>query len=186
MVAAKQSTDRPKWPLRNDCDAVTNTLVHFLGINHPGHSLVAFRVSLLRQFPGRVGCSATLDAAMAAFTSIIETRQLPCNPPNPKSLKLYISGLKALRDSLSNPIERYDTYTLCAAETLALCHVWMAQTTNVSRGHAEGLAHLISMAIQKDLKDPFLYSVLSAITVHLVSTLQRSLRCVKSYSTVQK
>lgn len=134
---------------------------------------MSFRPAIFSELPQRICYSTTLSASVTAFTSILDSQQSPFNQPSPRILQLYVSGLKALRDSLSNPIERYDSNTICAALILGNCHIWMAQNTNISRGHAEGLAHLISIAVQNDLEDPFLYSVLSAIGASLVSNLRR-------------
>lgn len=178
MKATKQSSFCIEWPLRNDSDRVASTIVEFSDSTHPGYSLMSFGSAMLSQLPKRICYSTALNASVTAFTSILENQQTPFNQPNPRTLQLYISALKALRDSLSNPVERYDTNTMCSVTILTFCHVWMAQHTNISRGHANGLAHLISIGIHKDLGDPFHYSVLSAMAVHLVSALQYALRMI--------
>lgn len=138
---------------------------------HPGYSVHAWRSSVLGELPRRMGHSATLDASVATFTSLLESLHLPSpfQQPDNTSLQLYITSIKALQKALATPKARYQTSTLCSAYLLAQCHVWMAQNMNISRGHGEGLSHLISVLLLQKPKDPFPLGLSYAVSVELVS-----------------
>lgn len=171
---ATAATQVPKSPLRTNNEIIATTLVRFLDSTHPGYNFNSFRPSLFEELPKRIGYSVALDASLAAFASILETQQSPLEQFNPKSRRLYSSGLKELQNSLAHPVAKYHPNTLCAAYILWECSVWVAyQAADVSRGHSEGFVRLINNIVRQDLKDPFLRAVCSAITVNLVSTLQQ-------------
>lgn len=128
------------------------------------------------ELPRRIGYSPALDASLAAFTSLLETRQSPSEQLNPRSLQLYASGLKALETSIANPSSRYRSDTLCAAYILSECHIWQGRNAKLSRGHAEGLVYLISNIACQDLKDLFLRGICYAITANLVGPRRASKR----------
>ncbi|KHN95182.1 uncharacterized protein MAM_06893 [Metarhizium album ARSEF 1941] len=164
-----EASPGPKSPLRNTNDRVADTLVYFLASTHQGYNLKPFRLSVFGELPRRIGYSPALDASLAAFTSLLETRQSPSEPLNPRSLQLYASGLKALESSIANPLSRYRSDTLCAAYILSECHIWQGRNAKLSRGHAEGLVYLISNIACQDLKDLFLRGICYAITANLAN-----------------
>ncbi|KID74570.1 uncharacterized protein G6M90_00g111020 [Metarhizium brunneum] len=166
--ATPLATGSPKSPLRNGNDRVADTLVYFLASTHQGYNLKPFRLSVFGELPRRIGYSPALDASLAAFTSLLETRQSPSEQLNPRSLQLYASGLKALETSIANPSSRYRSDTLCAAYILSECHIWQGRNAKLSRGHAEGLVYLINNIACQDLKDLFLRGICYAITANLL------------------
>ncbi|KID96962.1 Zn(2)-C6 fungal-type DNA-binding domain protein, partial [Metarhizium majus ARSEF 297] len=150
--ATPLATGSPKSPLRNGNDRVADTLVYFLASTHQGYNLKPFRLSVFGELPRRIGYSPALDASLAAFTSLLETRQSPSEQLNPRSLQLYASGLKALETSIANPSSRYRSDTLCAAYILSECHIWQGRNAKLSRGHAEGLVYLINSVFNPNVK----------------------------------
>ncbi|EFY91587.1 hypothetical protein MAC_02472 [Metarhizium acridum CQMa 102] len=150
--ATPLTTGSPKSPLRNGNDRVADTLVYFLASTHQGYNLKPFRLSVFGELPRRIGYSPALDASLAAFTSLLETRQSPSEQLNPRSLQLYASGLKALEASIANPLSRYRSDTLCAAYILSECHIWQGRNAKLSRGHAEGLVYLINSVFNPNVK----------------------------------
>ncbi|OAA39063.1 hypothetical protein NOR_06323 [Metarhizium rileyi] len=169
VEATPRVVGSPKSPLRSNNDRIADTLIYFLGSTHQGYNLKPFRLSVFGELPRRIGYSAALDASLAAFTSLLETRQSPSEQLNPRSLQLYASGLKTLESSIANPSSRYRSDTLCAAYILSECHIWQGRNAKLSRGHAEGLVYLISNIACQDLKDMFLRGICYAITANLVS-----------------
>lgn len=168
VEATPRVVGSPKSPLRSNNDRIADTLIYFLGSTHQGYNLKPFRLSVFGELPRRIGYSAALDASLAAFTSLLETRQSPSEQLNPRSLQLYASGLKTLESSIANPSSRYRSDTLCAAYILSECHIWQGRNAKLSRGHAEGLVYLISNIACQDLKDMFLRGICYAITANLL------------------
>lgn len=162
------STGNPNWAIGNTNSRVANTLVHLLGSSDPGYNLQSFRLSLFENLPRRLGYSDALDAALTAFTSLLETRQSPVEQLSPSSLQLYFSGLKILQNTLANPTARYQPNTLCAAHIISECSTWIVRDSSISRGHSEGLAYLMSDLVHQMPDDSFLRSMYCAITSNLV------------------
>ncbi|KAG8414196.1 hypothetical protein J3459_014979 [Metarhizium acridum] len=67
-------------------------------------------------------------------------------------LHKYTSALGALRESLDNPVIRYQTDTLLAVFVLSFCHMWLVDGADESRGHMDGLAHLITAVLNNDVQ----------------------------------
>lgn len=122
---------------------------------------MAFRPSLFGQLPRRAGFSKVLDALVTVFANILVTQQSQFEEPSARSLLLYVSGLKKLRNSIENPASRYDSDTLAAAYILSECNTWMAQNRYLNVGHGEGLAYLIGLVLRQKPNDSF-FSIIHA------------------------
>lgn len=109
-----------------------------------------------------IGHSPVLDASLAALVGIVESLAPVGSSSSLSRLQLcrsstgplhkYTSALGALRESLDNPVIRYQRDTLLAVFVLSSCHMWLVDGADESRGHMDGLAHLITAVLNKDVQ----------------------------------
>lgn len=154
-------------------DRTCSILLYFLDFTHPGYGLHSWRPNLLVQLPQRIGCSEVFDTSVATFTSLLGTLHLPSSfqKPTRKSRELYISSVKGLQKALATPKERYHASTMYSAYILSQCHVWMDQSSTITRGHGEGITHLVHVVLAQKPKDEFLITLCYAMVAEVVRTM---------------
>lgn len=157
---------------------IASTLVYFLDTRHPGYDLDPI---ISKSVTKRIGRSLALDSALAAFTSVVDALGSPSGEIDSQTLRKFTTGLGAMQAALGDQQARYTPETLCAGYILWVCHTWMANSTNISRGHGEGLVHLMGVMAQKPRDDEFLSEVLDRVGASLVSLghyPRKGMRCI--------
>ncbi|EFY99421.2 hypothetical protein MAA_05479 [Metarhizium robertsii ARSEF 23] len=146
-------------PPSNAASKLADSIVGLFEARHPGYNLGAIvRKSTVQH----IGHSPVLDASLAALVGIVESLAPVGSSSSLSRLQLcrsstgplhkYTSALGALRESLDNPVIRYQRDTLLAVFVLSSCHMWLVDGADESRGHMDGLAHLITAVLNKDVQ----------------------------------
>ncbi|KID80386.1 hypothetical protein MBR_01698, partial [Metarhizium brunneum ARSEF 3297] len=146
-------------PPSNAASKLADSIVGLFEARHPGYNLSAIvRKSTVQH----IGHSPVLDASLAALVGIVESlapvesssslSRLQLCRSSTGPLHKYTSALGALRESLDNPVIRYQRDTLLAVFVLSSCHMWLVDGADESRGHMHGLAHLITAVLNKDVQ----------------------------------
>ncbi|KAJ5693458.1 hypothetical protein N7462_002881 [Penicillium macrosclerotiorum] len=127
---------------------------------------ISYYGQFLKEIPKRVGTSLALDASVkAVVTAYPYFRHQNFSPA---AYLEYCKSLRALRESLSDPIEARSTNTLCAVYLITICQSWLGKYDDQLKGHGEAISHLLRIADLQKCKSDFEKDIVITLTVPVI------------------
>ncbi|KAJ5680342.1 hypothetical protein N7536_011481 [Penicillium majusculum] len=130
---------------------------------------ISFYGSFLKDIPRRLGESGVLDAAAQALVSShpflhrLRGKEVPRD-----ALMRFGKSVKALRQSLDNPVEIRSPHTLCAIYLISICQAWLGKYEKQSVSHGTAIAHLLKIVDISRYKRGFERDLIVTLSVPVI------------------
>ncbi|KAJ5193030.1 Cytochrome P450 [Penicillium cf. viridicatum] len=150
------------------CNPLANRFIRTLDISDIRFD-ISFYGSFLKDLPRRLGESAVLDAAAQALVSShpflhrLRGKEVPRD-----ALIRFWKSVKALRQSLDNPVEIRSPHTLCAIYLISICQAWLGKYEKQSVSHGTAIAHLLKIVDISSCKSGFERDLIATLSVPVI------------------
>lgn len=104
--------------------------------------------------PQRLGTSAVLDSAAAAFVAGLRGVRAG-GEQSVSGLVKYGKAISSLRDTIDDPDKAKSPYTLCAIFLLMIAQSWFDKDAAGNVGHMEGIAHILNASVGEKWDEGF-------------------------------
>ncbi|KAF4439114.1 hypothetical protein F53441_12665 [Fusarium austroafricanum] len=152
--AVVTANPQPSSGLSNDKTLTAANLVHIIDLDNPGYDISTYGW-FVKDLPRHIGSSKPLDAAITAFVTGFGTMR-DKNLSKVNALDRYVYALKALRESMQDPVQAFSTDNMCSIYLISICQEWLGHGNGCDVGakHHEVLGHLLQNAVLNSQFDP--------------------------------
>ncbi|KAJ5169235.1 uncharacterized protein N7482_004829 [Penicillium canariense] len=120
----------------------------------------------LKEIPRRLGHSVALDASVkAVVTAYPYFRHQNFGAD---AYMEYCNSLRALRESLNDPVQARSLDTLCAVYLISICQSWLGRYDDKLKSHGEAIAHLLKITDLRKCKSSFEKEMIVTLTVPVI------------------